>query len=314
MIKEIDKMEILTLQDNYIDLITRDNSETVQRAVLVKDGEIKNSLLAEHGFSAVVIATAGEESHRLLFDFGFSDHGAAFNAEALSVDMGAIESMALSHGHLDHVGGLAKLSALIGKDGIPLVLHPKAFKNPRYTRVAEDFRLFFPSFTREKAKAANVTLHETEKPYALLGECLLFLGEIPRQTDYERVPPNFKYEEDGIEKHDQIEDDTAIVGHISGKGLVVLTGCAHSGVVNTVKHAQDVTGVDKVHAIMGGFHLSGADEDTVVMPTLSALQEIDPDIIVPTHCTGRDAIMMIENVMPNAFILNMVGTTLTFSA
>ena len=314
MIKEIDKLEVLTLQDNYIDIIAGDNSEIVQRAMPIKDMEIKNSLLAEHGFSAIVTAYEMEETHSLLFDFGFSDHGAAYNAEALDVDMASIETMALSHGHLDHVGGLLKLSALIGKKGLPLVLHPKAFKNPRYTKISEDFKLYFPPFTREKAEAAGAKIAETAQPYAMLGECILFLGEVPRLTAFEKVPPGFKFEEDGIEKHDEIEDDTAIIGHIKGKGLVVLTGCAHSGVINTVRHAQEVTGVKEVHAIMGGFHLSGADEESVVNPTLKALKEINPDIIIPTHCTGRDAIMKIEREMPEAFILNMVGTRMTFSA
>ena len=314
-IKELDKLVIQTLQDNYIDLTVGDNSDTVHRAVPVNNKlQFTNSLLAEHGFSALVIATEDENMHALLFDFGFSEHGAAQNAETLNLDMAGIEGMALSHGHMDHTGGLLKMSQKIGKKGIPLVLHPQAFRAHRYAKTEQGFKIEFPALTREKTDQAEVQVVETEKPYAMLGESLLFLGEIPRLTPFEKVASRFKYLEGDIEKQDEIEDDTAIVGHIKGKGLVVLTGCAHSGVVNTVKYAQEVTGVERVHAIMGGFHLTGADEDTVMGPTLEALMEIDPDIIVPTHCTGRDAIAMIENMMPEAFILNMVGTTLTFSA
>lgn len=313
-IRELDRIEILTLQDNYIDLTTRDNNDIVQRAIaLNQEFKIANSLLAEHGFSAVVTGVTGEESHSLLFDFGFSEHGAAFNAETLNLDLSNIESMALSHGHMDHSGGLLKMSALVGKSGIPLVLHPLAYKEPRFVRVSEDLRVEMPALTREKTNEADVSVIESDKPYALLGESILFLGQIPRVTPFEQVPEGFKYVENGVEKHDEIEDDTAIVGNLKGKGLVVLTGCAHAGVVNTVKYAQEVTGVDKVHAVMGGFHLNGVDEEAVLQPTIEALMEINPDIIVPTHCTGRDAIMMIENMMPDAFILNMVGTKLTFS-
>ena len=123
-IHQTDRVEILTLQDNYIDLTSQDNSAVVQRAMPLKGLEVRNSILAEHGFSALVTAVEEETPHTLLFDFGFSEHGAAFNAEALGVDMTAVEAMALSHGHLDHVGGMAQLVEKIGKTGLPMVVHP----------------------------------------------------------------------------------------------------------------------------------------------------------------------------------------------
>ena len=105
-----------------------------------------------------------------------------------------------------------------------------------------------------------------------------------------------------------------MVFNIRGRGLVVVSGCAHSGIVNTVAYARQVTGIDKVMAIMGGFHLGGMDLDTVVKPTVDALKAFDPTYIIPTHCTGRQAIQLIEKEMADAFILNMSGTRLTFSA
>jgi 7,8-dihydropterin-6-yl-methyl-4-(beta-D-ribofuranosyl)aminobenzene 5'-phosphate synthase len=105
-----------------------------------------------------------------------------------------------------------------------------------------------------------------------------------------------------------------MVFNVRGKGLVVLSGCAHAGIVNTVAHARRVTGIDTVMAIMGGFHLSGTDTDAVIWPTIEALKAFDPTYIVPTHCTGRTAVQMIEKAMPDRFILNMSGTRLTFSA
>ena len=121
-------------------------------------------------------------------------------------------------------------------------------------------------------------------------------------------------EVDGDEIPDPFHDDTGVAFHVRGKGLVVLSGCAHAGIVNTVKHAQAVTGVDDVHAVMGGFHLSGTDFDSVVAPTTENLKAIDPDYIVPTHCTGRAVSIYIEKEMPEQFILNMSGTKLTFAA
>lgn len=313
-LKELDKIEILTLMDNYIDLVVGDNSPIIQRAIPLKGMEVRNSVLAEHGFSSLVSVTEGTQSRTMLFDFGFSEHGAAFNAEALGTDLTQVEVLALSHGHLDHTGGLVKIMDLIGKKGLKLVLHPAAYKSPRYAKITDEFKLTMPSFSKEKAEQADVDVVESQEPYSLLDDAVCFLGEIPRETDFEKGAANLLFEEGGVEKQDPIEDDTAVIANIKGKGLVVLSGCAHSGIVNTVNHAKRVSGIDKVHAVMGGFHLTGQGMESVIEKTIEALKEIDPDYIVPTHCTGRKAIMDIERAMPEKFLLNMSGTRLTFAA
>jgi len=313
-IEAVDKVEILTLQDNFIDIVTKDNSEIIQRALPLKGVEVSNSIIAEPGFSTLVTITRNGKTSSLLFDFGFSEDGAARNAEALNADIPAVEVLALSHGHLDHVGGIKKLMEMTGKNSLDLVLHPWSFTNPRYLKITEEFKAFFPAFTKEKAKACGVKPIETEEPYPLLDGQVLFLGQIPRVTTYEKGAPDLCCEVDGQEMPDPFHDDTGLAFNVKGKGLVVLSGCAHSGIVNTVKHAQATTGIDDVHAIMGGFHLSGTDFDTVIKPTTDDLKALEPDWIVPTHCTGREVVMYIEKEMPEQFILNMSGTKLTFAA
>jgi 7,8-dihydropterin-6-yl-methyl-4-(beta-D-ribofuranosyl)aminobenzene 5'-phosphate synthase len=313
-LRQVDKVEILTLQDNYVDLVSRDNTEVVLRAMPLKDMQVKNSILAEHGFSSIVTLTADGLSKSLLFDFGFSAHGAAFNADALGVDLSKIEACVVSHGHLDHVGGMEKLAAGIGKNGVPLVVHPEAFRNPRYMKVTEDFKVYFPPLTKERVGAAGLDLLETTDPRGLLDDMVLFLGQVPRKTAFEKVGADFHYEKDGKEQWDDIIDDTAIVADVKGKGLVVLSGCAHSGIVNTVNYAKEVTGQRKIHAVMGGFHLNGADPAAVIGPTIDGLIQADPAYIIPTHCTGRKEVMEIERRMPDKFLLNMAGTKLTFAA
>lgn len=313
-IQSVDRVVIQTLQDNYIDILARDNSDIISRAVPLKGNEVRNSILAEHGFSAMITTGIGDQTRSMLFDFGFSEHGAAFNAETLGLDMSRVEITALSHGHLDHVGGIAKLYEMIGKPGTELVLHPEAFRDPRYMKITEDFKVMFPPFTREKAHAAGATIVEAPEPYPLLDGQVLFLSEIERTTEFERGAPSLCYEKDGVAYQDTFEDDTGLAFLVKDKGLVVLSGCAHSGIVNTVRHAQKVTGVDSVYAVMGGFHLSGPDMEPVIQPTIEALKAIDPSYIVPTHCTGRKAAMMMEEAFPGRFILNMAGTTLTFAA
>ncbi len=313
-LQEIDSVEITTLQDNYIDLLARVNSAVVQRAVPLKGLEIKNSILAEHGFSALVTVSADDSRRSLLFDFGFSEHGAAFNAEALSLDLSGVEVLALSHGHLDHTGGFAALLQKIGHKGIELYAHPAAFRKSRYIKISDELKLNFPAFFREQVGEAGAHLVETAEPRALMDGRALFLGEIPRRTPFEKGAPHFCYEEGGREKVDPIEDDTGLAFNIKGKGLVVLSGCAHAGIVNTVRHAQELTGVNRIFAVMGGYHLSGADMDAVVAPTTRELKELDPGYIVPTHCTGKVAADYMQTQMPDQFLLNMSGTKMTFSA
>jgi 7,8-dihydropterin-6-yl-methyl-4-(beta-D-ribofuranosyl)aminobenzene 5'-phosphate synthase len=309
----VDKVEILTLQDNYIEMTATDNSAIITRAVPLKDGEIRASILAEHGFSALVKTTAAGRTHTLLFDFGFSENGAAQNAATLGVNMSEVEAVALSHGHSDHTGGMEKLAALIGKKSISFVVHPAVFKSPRYLKLGEEFKINFPKLTRETVRQAGFSLVESEKPYPLLDNTILFLGEIPHATDFEKGWPLPHCQKDGKEVWDAIEDDTSIVMNLKDKGLVIVSGCAHSGIVNTVRHAMAVTGIDKVHAVMGGFHLSGPFFEPIIDRTTQELRKLHPTYLIPTHCTGRKAIMAMEKEMPEQFILNMAGTKLTFA-
>jgi 7,8-dihydropterin-6-yl-methyl-4-(beta-D-ribofuranosyl)aminobenzene 5'-phosphate synthase len=314
ILKGVEKVEILTLQDNFIDIMVSDNNAIISRARYLMHGEIKNSIRAEHGFSAIVRTTTAGRTRTLLFDFGFSKDGAATNANALGVDMGEIEVMVLSHGHSDHFGGFEKLVKMIGRDGVELVLHPAAFKQQRYLKFAGNFKARFPEVTSKKIEKTGVRLRETKEPLLLLDGDVLYLGEICRQTEFEKGMPHAFFVDKGIETWDPIEEDTGIAINLKGRGLVVLTGCAHSGIVNTVNYARTVTGVNPVHVIMGGFHLAGPAFEPIVERTIEALKKINPAYIVPTHCTGRKSVMEIEKAMPSQFILNMAGTGLTFSS
>ncbi len=308
-LNELDGVEILSLQDNYIDITAMDDSDVVRRAGNVRGGVICNSILAEHGFSALVRLSRDGRTRTLLFDFGFSEHGSAFNADALDADLRQVEALVLSHGHGDHTGGLKRLLAKIGRKGLDLVLHPGALKPDRYLsrRGVKDR---FPPLGREDLEAAGLP----RDPLPLLGGDALFLGEIPRTTPFEKGVPHAFFLQDGKETRDANEDDSSIAMRLKGKGLIVLSGCAHSGIINTVRHAMAVTGTGKVHAVMGGFHLSGPAFEPVIAPTAEEMKKIGPDYVIPCHCTGRKAIMRLEQAMPGQFILNMSGTTLTFRA
>lgn len=313
-LKAVDKVEIMTLQDNYVDLASQDGNEVVQRALPLKGLELSNSIVAEHGFSAMVTITSGDSVRSILFDFGFSKTGALQNAEALSVDLSTVEMLALSHGHLDHTGGFTALVNAIGKPGIQLLAHPAAFRRNRVMKISDELKIIMPKLEKEEISAANVELVESADPYPMLDGGLYFLGEIPRKTDFEKGAASFVYEEDSEEKWDGIDDDTSLVANVRGKGLVVLSGCAHAGIVNTVNYAQEVTGVNDLYAVMGGFHLTGGEFESIIEPTAAALKDLAPRYIVPTHCTGRNATIKIQTEMPDQYLLNMSGTRMVFAA
>jgi 7,8-dihydropterin-6-yl-methyl-4-(beta-D-ribofuranosyl)aminobenzene 5'-phosphate synthase len=308
----VDKIEILTLQDNYIEMTAMDNSAVINRAAPLKEGEIRASIVAEHGFSALIKSTVNGNAHTLLFDFGFSEDGAAKNAKTLGVNMAEVEAAALSHGHSDHTGGITNLAAMTGKKNIPFLVHPSAFKSPRYIKYSEELKIHFPKLTREMIQSSGFSVIESDKPYYLLDDTILFLGEIPRLTDFEKGFPVAHWQKDGKEMWDAIEDDTSVVMSLKDKGLVIVSGCAHAGIINTVNHAIDVTGINKIHVVMGGFHLSGPLFEGIIDRTTQELKKLNPDYIIPMHCTGRKAIMEMEKQMPDKFILNMSGTKLTF--
>jgi 7,8-dihydropterin-6-yl-methyl-4-(beta-D-ribofuranosyl)aminobenzene 5'-phosphate synthase len=312
-LKQIDQLEIVTLEDNYIDRVasTNDGNGIIHRADNVRDSIFLKSVLAEHGFSCLVTLKDSDETHRVLFDFGCTDFVAAYNAEILGESLSDVEIMVLSHGHSDHFGGLGSLVKKINRKGIELHLHPAAFRNDRYLK-NRDEQLKASPLLRADVETLGVHIDESVNPKLLMNDTLLLLGEIPRKVEFEKGNPGFYYQENGREKTDRIEDDTAVVAHVKNKGLVVITGCAHSGIINTTTYAMEVTGIDRLCVVFGGFHLTGPEYEDRIEPTIAALKELNPEYIVPTHCTGYRALVRMEQEISDKVLLNMSGTTMTF--
>lgn len=250
----------------------------------------------------------------MLFDFGFSPDGALRNARALGVDFDAIEALVLSHGHMDHHGGLEAFLDQLGSRPLELVAHPSVFREKRFIKRPAAEPDFLPPPVRSRIEGRGVRVSAGREPRLLLDGALLYLGEIPRRTAFEKGIAGARFFEKDAEVFDPIEDDSAVVAHLKGRGLVVLSGCAHSGIVNTLAYAREVTGVEPVHAVMGGFHLTGAEFEPAIVPTAAALKAIDPRHIIPTHCTGRRAVIELERAMPEKFLLNMSGTKMVFTS
>ena len=312
-LKEIDRIESLTVIDNYVDVLLT-NTQIVTRPPLSKGGDIpSDTLLAEHGLSLLVTVYQGEEKHTVLFDTGYSKIGVPHNLEQLKVDLNELEGIVLSHGHMDHTGALyAILDKIPGT--IPLVFHPGAFDGPRFFGLADGRKLLFPqTLVKEELLKRNVALMERKTPTPLAHEGILVTGEVERITPFEKGLPNAVLERDGKIEKDPIMDDQALVVHLKGKGLVVIAGCSHAGIINTVLYAQKLTGIERVHTILGGFHLSGPHFEPIIEQTIGELKRINPEVLVPMHCTGWTAIQRMSQEFPDAFVLNSVGSTITLA-
>ncbi|MFO7784245.1 MAG: MBL fold metallo-hydrolase [Desulfatiglandales bacterium] len=307
-VQAVDRVEILTLMDNYVDVLLT-NTEAVTRPPVSKGGTIpEDSLLAEHGLSLLVTVYAGNESHTVLFDTGYGKIGVIHNADMLGVDLGRVEAMALSHGHMDHTGSLYPVLDRV-PDRIPVVVHPGAFDAPRFFGLADGRRLLFPqTLVKEDLLKRNIELVESTTPTPLVDGMVVVTGEVERITSFEKGLPNAGMERDGTIVKDPISDDQALVVHLKGKGLVIIAGCSHAGIINTILYAQKITGVKEVHAAVGGFHLSGPYFEKIIKQTIAEFKKIGPRFLSPMHCTGWKAVQQISLAFPNEFILNSVGS------
>jgi 7,8-dihydropterin-6-yl-methyl-4-(beta-D-ribofuranosyl)aminobenzene 5'-phosphate synthase len=307
-LKEVDSIEVTTLIDNYVDVLLR-NSPGVTRPPLAIGGDIPtDTMLAEHGLSLLIKVKRGTKSHCILFDCGYTQVGVVHNMQILGVDPQQIEAIVLSHGHMDHTGALYSIVESLGKP-IPLIVHPDAFLSPRFFGLDDGRRLRFPqTLIKEEMRSKGLEIVEDSSPSLLADSMIGVTGEVERVTDFEKGLPNASVERDGKIEPDMILDDQALVIKSKGKGLVIISGCGHAGIINTVFHAKKITDVDKIHAVLGGFHLSGPIFEPIIEKTIIEFKKMKPEVIIPMHCTGWMAIKRFSEEFPSSFVLNSVGT------
>jgi len=312
-LKEVDRVEILTLIDNFVDVLL-ENTEVVTRPPKAAGDEIPtNTLLAEHGLCLLVSVQHGAEKHTIMFDTGYNNMSVLHNMDILAVDPDEIEAIVLSHAHMDHTGALHAILRKISNP-IPLVVHPDVFLYPRFLEEKDGSKKRFPrTLLRDDFDRINVKIHESKTPTPILEGAILVTGEVKRTTAFEKGMPDALLEKNGKLEPDPIKDDQAVVMNLKEKGLVVVSGCSHSGIINTVLYAQKLTGVEKVYAVLGGFHLSGTFYDKILAKTIDRLKAFAPAVVIPMHCTGRKAMELLSNEFPSAFVLNSVGSRITLT-
>ena len=313
-LREVDGVEIISLIDDTVDF-----ASTVQKKEVSKVREWTRNRkgiewakkhfrlpFAEHGFS-VLIKIFSEGTHRtILFDTGLSPEGVVTNARRMGVELANVECIVLSHGHYDHFGGLVNVIKVIERKDLPIIVHDDVFKTRAVINPDGSMREY-PRFPSED-QIAPVKYLRRKQSTLLFDKTILVSGEIPRKTDFEKgFSRHYVFSRGKWLPDPWIWDDQAIIINVKNKGLVVISGCAHAGIVNTTFFARQITGVAKIYTIMGGFHLAGKDCETRIGQTVKMLQQLNPKIIVPMHCTGWRGKYAISKALPQAFVWNSVG-------
>ncbi len=337
MLQEVDNINITILVDNITDRLLPSLS-LVKRPPLISNKRFNKPPIAEHGFSTLVEISYKYKDKKILkkflFDTGVSKNGIIYNSNIFGINFEDIETIILSHGHFDHISGLISVLKKVDKP-IEIITHPDAFlrrwvvfpdgrKARMDTLDEEEIKKFggiiiknsdINYLPRLKTKINHYNDIDNNSSNNNNNNRILITGEIPRITKFEKGFP-LQYKE-GKDENDLIadpfvKDDQALVMLLKNKGLVILTGCGHAGIINTLNYATKVTGIKKVYAIIGGFHLTGEGYEESIPLTISELLKINPEYIIPCHCTGWKASNEIIKSMPQKYIQTSVGSTFRF--
>jgi 7,8-dihydropterin-6-yl-methyl-4-(beta-D-ribofuranosyl)aminobenzene 5'-phosphate synthase len=314
-IPEVEKLVITIITDNYYDCL-RPNYKVARRYFIIPG----TSIHSEHGLAYYIEAVVNGKPNAFMFDYGLDFQGVSKNMELLDIDVRRLEALGLSHGHFDHWGNLIailKYNRTKIRKGIPLYVGEEAFSQRFANLPAGPFdvsgMIDLEQLRRDEIESLAVArIVEVKDPTPIVPGAYL-TGSIERVTEYEKGSPILLIKRGGKMEPDLFMGEQSLVFNVKGKGLVVVSSCAHAGIVNTVKHAQKMTGTNKVHAVIGGFHLSGAKPE-VIQRTIADMKAIAPEYIVPMHCTGFEAITAFQREMPGQFIINTAGTRYIFTA
>lgn len=322
---EAASISVTALVDNMTDMLLK-STEEVKRYTQ----ESGKPLLAEHGLSFLV--KLGDQNKKILMDAGITKITLMENIKRMGIDPKTIDQIVLSHGHPDHIMAMTNIikeiagipqpqnwdanvtneyvSTWMEQQKIPVICHSAATRE-RW-KVFPDGSKYGPMITPfMEWEAAGAKIVISDEPYQLADGCWT-TGGVPRKT-FEKAgtPKIFAYRDAEGFHRDFVDDDQAIIANVKGKGLVIVAGCAHAGIINTINHAKAISGVDKVYAIIGGFHLISSTPEEI-QRTVDEVKALSPHIIVPTHCTGFPAIVQFATQMPDQFVLGVVGTTYLF--
>lgn len=316
----LDRVTITTLTENYVDMLLPDEPNVTRAGLAHHFSPNKKRPLGENGICLVVDAEWDRYTYRVMFDTAMTGDTLVHNASALSVDLHTLDHVVLSHGHPDHYGGLLGLLSARSAS-LPVSMHPAAF-DVRYLRLASGqvAPYFNHDLTEETIDAAGGRTALHTGPLEI-GPGMLATGAIPREVDFEQPPPSIDLPNAAIQLRDghmcadEVPDDQALVLNVGNDGIVILVGCSHAGIINTIRYAMKLTGRERVMGVFGGFHLGFPGTPESKTPrTIEALRDIEVELLCPMHCTGMRAMMELARAFPERFLLNCTGTRTFISA
>ncbi len=325
-LQAVDSITVQVLVDNVTDsLSTVPAGVTNEVPILLKNGTLKEAAgeyrcCAHHGLSLIISTQIGRDKQTLVFDAGPEAYTITRNGALLQVPFGDAGAVVLSHGHWDHAGGLieAVRQVVAANGGRRLECHvnPGMFVPRGTLRHGRDPlpQKAVPS-PGELADAGAIVINEPEAR-RFLNDCFYLSGEIPRVTPYEKgLPGHLKRTDDGTgwEPDPWIMDERYVAVHVKGKGAVVFTACSHAGVINVLKDARNAFGDVPLHAVMGGFHLSGQQIEEIIPDTVSDMRSFGLKRIVPAHCTGWRAVgALVQAFGEEVIVPSAVGRQFVF--
>jgi 7,8-dihydropterin-6-yl-methyl-4-(beta-D-ribofuranosyl)aminobenzene 5'-phosphate synthase len=316
-----DKVEIRILVDNATDMLSSNPPFVESESGYLNRRGFKTSsakclCCAVHGLSCLITVHRGGKTRTVLFDTGPEDYAFERNVTRLGVDLGVVESIVLSHGHWDHAGAmLLALGMIRGRNGardVPLYAHPGMFvtRGLRQPNGAVRRMDDVPSIADLTDFGAQMVV--TTEPQTFLDGLFYVSGEIPRLTAFERgFPGQMRRTADGWEPDELLMDERWLAVNVAGKGLVVLSACSHAGIVNVCRHARATFPDIAIHAVMGGLHLSGPNEE-IIPQTVAGLSEFGLRTIAAGHCTGWRAMTALANAFGATLAPTAVGKQFTF--
>jgi len=302
------------VMDLYLDILMA-SAPGVRRFKLAYDWSERDSLLAEHGFSALVTVESGSRREAVLYDAGLSAKALGHNLDVMQIDARTLRALVISHGHADHHGGLEGLFRRFGKLHMPVVIHPDAWRERKIV-LPTGLELHMPPPSQNDLDREGLEVVDERGPSLLIDGTVLVSGQVERTTDFEKGFPwqQSRTAAGGWEPDPWIFDDQNVIVNVKDRGLVVVSGCSHSGAVNVLRNARRLTGEQTIAGFIGGFHLTGGLFEPIIPATVGEVIEMGVARLVPAHCTGWRATHELARAMPDAFVQASVGTVFRFAA